>query len=307
MQTRRFAEYDLSTLMLGTVQFGMPYGIANVTGQPDYRQVLAILEAALEGGVNCFDTAAAYGNSEEVLGRALHELGVADDVVVVTKVQPLAPGLSADPAAAGQAIETSVADSRCRLGLETLPIVLFHREGEVQYLPVLEKLKHRGWLRYAGVSCDNRPGPATRFAAQPGVAALQIPANILDRRHVEDGAFAAAATHGAAVFVRSVFLQGLLVMPEASIPARLSDVVAVRRELAGIAEDAGLSMPALAIRYMLAQEGVTCVLTGVETVEQVRTNCSIFASGPLDPEVVQRVNAAVPTLPEQILIPLMWE
>ena len=56
-----------SRLMLGTVQFGLSYGVANRVGQPDYQDVVEIVAAALEGGVNAFDTAAAYGTSEEVL------------------------------------------------------------------------------------------------------------------------------------------------------------------------------------------------------------------------------------------------
>ena len=96
MQTRAWKEYHLSRLMLGTVQFGLPYGVANRTGQPSYAEVRAIMTAAIDGGVNCFDTAAAYGGSEEVLGRALQELGAADRVVVVTKVRSLTPAEQAD-------------------------------------------------------------------------------------------------------------------------------------------------------------------------------------------------------------------
>jgi aryl-alcohol dehydrogenase-like predicted oxidoreductase len=66
MQTEPFAGYQISPLMLGTVQFGLPYGVANRTGQPAYGEVRAILAAALDGGVTCFDTAATYGASEEV-------------------------------------------------------------------------------------------------------------------------------------------------------------------------------------------------------------------------------------------------
>ena len=80
MLTSTWNNEQLSRLMLGTVQFGMPYGVANRTGQPSYPDVVAILAAAVEGGVNCFDTAAAYGTSEDVLGRALRELGIADRV-----------------------------------------------------------------------------------------------------------------------------------------------------------------------------------------------------------------------------------
>ena len=60
-----------SRLMLGTVQFGLEYGIANVSGKPSFDRVCDILRAAYEGGVTALDTAAAYGTSEEVVGSAL--------------------------------------------------------------------------------------------------------------------------------------------------------------------------------------------------------------------------------------------
>src|SRR5580692_73797 len=128
---------QLSRMILGTVQFGMPYGVANRTGQPEYRDVVKIVAAAIEGGVNCFDTAASYGTSEQVLGQALRELNAAERATVVTKVRPLNPVELADPALAAQAIEDSVAESRRRLRLDCLPIVLFHREADAQYSDVL--------------------------------------------------------------------------------------------------------------------------------------------------------------------------
>ena len=306
METRAFAEYEISRLMLGTVQFGLPYGVANRTGQPGCDAVKAIVVAALDGGVNCFDTAAAYGSSEEVLGRALHELAVADRVIVVTKVRPLTPGELAAGALAAQAIEQSVAESRRRLRLDCLPVVLFHRESDAVHLPVLESLKARGWLRYTGISCDNRSGLAAGFVAGGLASALQLPGNLLDRRHQRSGVFRAAAARGVAVFIRSVYLQGLLVMPEEAIPPALGVVVPVRRRLAEIGGDAGLTLAELAVRYMLSQEGITCVLTGVETVAQIRENIALFNRGPLAPDLLAAIAAAVPDLPEPILTPAAW-
>lgn len=296
----------VSRLMLGTVQFGLPYGVANRTGQPDYDEVKAIVAAALDGGVNAFDTAAAYGTSEDVLGRVLHELGIADRVVVITKVRPLTPAEMADPEAAGRAIEQSVAESRRRLRLDCLPAVLFHREPDGVHLPVLARLKARGWLRHAGVSCDQVPGPAAEFVTGGLADALQLPGNVLDRRHQRSGVFRAAAARGVALFIRSVYLQGLLVMPEEAIPPTLSEVVPVRRRLAGIAGEAGLTLPELALRYMLSLEGVTSVLTGVETVAQIRENLALFSRGPLSPDVFAAVDTVAVDLPGPILTPSLW-
>ena len=293
--------------MLGTVQFGLPYGVANRAGQPDRQQVLEIVSAAMDGGVNCFDTAAEYGTSEEVLGDVFAELGVAERVCVVTKVRPLTDEQLTDPRLAAIAIETSVAVSRERLRIDCLPVVMFHRESNAVHLPVLERLQARGWIRHAGVSCDNQPGFANQAVDDVGVAALQIPGNVLDHRHRQSGVFEKAATNGVAVFIRSVFLQGLLLMPEQDVPAPLRGVLPLRRKLASIASDGGMSLAELAVRFMLSLDGVTCVLTGVETVEQIRENIAVFERGPLPINMMEAIHADALELPESILTPSQWE
>lgn len=293
-----------SRLMLGTAQFGLPYGIANRAGQPGYREVLGIVAAAIEGGVNCFDTAAGYGSSEEVLGRTLHELRAVDRVTVVTKVRPLNDADGADPC---RAIEESVAESRRRLRLDCLPLVLFHKEADAVHMDGLLRLCDRGWIRRAGFSCDTDASGSAPLAARPGVAALQIPANVLDRRHRRAGTFATAAARGAAVFVRSVYLQGLLLMPEEEIPAPLRQVVPVRRALATIATAAGMSLAELAARHALGLPGVTSLVMGVDGVAHLRENLAICGRGPLDAETTDRIEAAVPDLPADLLTPRAWE
>ncbi len=74
----------LPRLTLGTVQLGMDYGIANTAGKPDYEKSAGILDAALEGGINAFDTAAAYGDSEAVIGRYFWSMpeGAAKPIII---------------------------------------------------------------------------------------------------------------------------------------------------------------------------------------------------------------------------------
>ena len=292
--------------MLGTVQFGLTYGIANRVGQPSYRQVLDILTAALEAGVNCLDTAAIYGTSEEVIGRALSDLGIADRMIVVTKVEPLAP-VAHSPQAAAKAIADCVERSLKRLRLEVLPFVLFHNEEDAVFMDALLELKAKGRVRHAGVSCKNRPEPATALLAAGTIEAMQLPVNVLDRRHPDSGVLRTAAAQGVAVFVRSVYLQGLLLMPEGAIPDDLRDVLPVRRNLERIASKAGMGMAELAMRYILSLDGATCVLTGVDSVEQLLTNLRLFGRGSLDPDLVKAVETAAPELPEAIVTPWMWK
>lgn len=306
MMNSTWKNLPLSKLMLGTVQFGLPYGVANRTGQPEYRDVVAILAAAIEGGVNCFDTAAAYGTSEEVLGRALRELKVADQVTVVTKFRPLSPDELADPKLASAALEQSVKSSLERLQLDGLPIVLFHRESDAVHRNTLEPLREKGWLRHVGVSCAHLPGPPAEFIQSGDVSALQLPANLLDRRHEQSGIFQKATAEGVAVFIRSAFLQGLLVMPESEIPVVLREVLLARKRLEQLSSSAGMDLPELALRYLLTQSDVTSILIGVETLAQVQENLKRFERGPLPADLFAAIQGEAFDLPELILTPALW-
>lgn len=297
---------SLSRMMLGTVQFGMPYGIANRTGQPDYRDVVEMVAAAFAGGVNCFDTAAMYGTSEEVLGRALRELRIQEQVTVVTKVRALTADELDCHQQANRVIAASVAQSRVRLQMDQLPIVLFHREPDAAFLDQLNALKHQGWLLHAGVSCSNFPGPASDFTQSGLASALQIPANVLDRRHLQSGIFDQARAQGVAVFIRSAFLQGLLLMPEAEIPIPLRDVIPARLAMTKLAAEAGMSLSELAVRYLLSLSGVTCILTGVETLAHVHQNLKLFAAGPLPSDLLAAIHSFNPNLSELVLTPAQW-
>src|SRR5581483_6676026 len=78
MPALEFQKSPPSRLTLGTVQFGLDYGIANRTGRPSFAAVLDMVREAAESGVDVLDTAPSYGESEEWLGRALRELGLQD-------------------------------------------------------------------------------------------------------------------------------------------------------------------------------------------------------------------------------------
>ena len=304
MSAPKLGNLTLSRLMLGTVQLGMQYGIANRTGQPSYDQARNILACAYSGGVTCFDTAAGYGTSEEVLGQALAELGIADKVVVATKIRHLeGPALS--QRAAAEMIEASVARSLRALRLEALPICLFHREQDFRYAECLLRLKHQGLVGHIGASVMTPE--AAREILRSGLAdALQIPANLVDHRFVRQGILAEAQRGGAVVFARSVYLQGLLLMPEREIPPHLRAVVPVRRDLETLAQAAGMNLAELAARYVLGLDGLTCALVGVESVEQMRQNLELFARGPLEPALTQAIAEIVPELPESVVMPTKW-
>ena len=121
MKMTQLADLELSQLMLGTAQFGLNYGIANKSGQISYKTVSDILVCAYEGGVNCLDTAASYGMSEEVLGKSLAELGLTTKMIVVSKISPMVDEYLSSKVA-DKIVEESVTRSLKLLQLDVLPI-----------------------------------------------------------------------------------------------------------------------------------------------------------------------------------------
>lgn len=292
--------------MLGTVQFGLPYGVANRTGQPTYEAVREMVRVAVDAGVNGFDTASAYGTSESILGRVLDELGLTDQLLVVTKVAPLTAAEATDASAAERAIRDSIERSRQALRIERLPLVLFHRAEDAAHGDLMEDLKREGRIERWGVSGDHDPATALRLLDDPRIEALQLPGNLLDRRHANRGVYQAAERAGVALFVRSAYLQGLLQMPETEIPERLRAVIAPRHQLAALAARFGLTLGELAVRYVLSLPGVVSVVVGCETIEQLRENIALIERGMLKPELLEAIAAITVDLPDEVITPSMW-
>jgi len=282
---------NFSKLVLGTVQFGLRYGVANTSGQVTFDAVKEILRAALDGGVDSLDTAAGYGESEDVLGRAIAELGVASRFKIVSKV-PRIPA-EGDPE---KFIRASVENSLRRLRLETLPLVLFHDEEDMPHLPILRELVGKGLIEAAGVSLDS----TDLVTEAETIDAVQFPCNPLDHRY--DALIARRAEAGLQTFFRSVYLQGLLVMPEEKIPATLAEVIPWRKKL----ESFGLPLKELCFRYLLSIPGKNSVLFGVDTPDQLRENLSLARAGALPPDLYQAVKDAVPLLPDVLIRPSKW-
>ena len=124
-------ESDFSKVTLGTAQLGMAYGVANRTGMPDLAEVRRMVERALDLGVNTFDTAPGYGESERRLGRVLDELGATQSVNLLSKVSlgDTGPGTHGSIASA---VRDSVVRSLIRLRTERLAVCFVHRFADLE-------------------------------------------------------------------------------------------------------------------------------------------------------------------------------
>lgn len=203
-------------LALGTVQFGMPYGVANQTGQVLRSEAQAMLELAAARGVDTLDTAVAYGESEACLG----EVGVRD-FKVVTKLPSLPQGL--DDVQGW--VRTQVSASMTRIGTSRLYGLLLHRpeqlletNGAALYR-VLQSLKESGQVEKIGVSIYS-PKELDLICKSFHLDLVQAPFNLVDRRLHATGWLQRLKEHNVEIHTRSTFLQGLLLMPRTAIPPK---------------------------------------------------------------------------------------
>lgn len=299
-------------LVLGAVQLGLPYGAANRTGQPSRQAALHLVHRAADSGITQFDTARAYGESEDRLGEAL---SVHRAVHAITKLSPLtelAP--DAPRAAVRRAVDASIEQSLDALKRERLDCLLLHRARHMTshkgaIWERLIELLEDGTVLALGVSVGS-PEEALAALASKDVQHLQLPFNILDKRWQCAGVVdAIRAREPITIHVRSVFLQGLLAADDAAIWPEIPgvDATALVALIAELVSDFGRESAAdLCLAYARGQDWVDGVVVGMETTEQLDTNLRLFVRPPLAPQDCARIDARVPDLPAALLDPAQW-
>ena len=243
-------------LCLGTVQFGLPYGVTNQGGQVPEDEVSRILDLAASSGIELLDTAQAYGTAETVLGRCW-PIGAPRRLV-----SKLSPG------AGRQSWEASLITSMERLQAQTLDGFLVHRASDLlapdgkELLDWLQGLRDRKLVERIGVSIYD----ASELEGLPldRLQLVQLPLSVYDQRPIRNGTIGKLQDLGIAVHVRSVLLQGLLLQSPEHWPAHLSP--AFRNHHARWLEQLhqeGVSPLAGALAFVRGCEGVESVLCGV--------------------------------------------
>ena len=294
---------DTSRLVLGAAQLGMEYGIANKTGRPDSDLAKKIVKTAWESGIKIYDTAQEYGESEIVLGNAMQLLGLCSEPRVITKLDPNLDHLDK------YALERAIRRSLDRLNLPTLHGLMLHRE---EYLELWERglgdilrgFVTRGLTEYVGSSVYS-PKKAVLALGTDGIDMIQIPSNIFDRRFEQAGVFELAQRRGKEIYVRSVFLQGLILMNTDELPERMQFAVEVLNKLEDLSRETGLSKQDLSLNYVRETFPETNVVFGAETPEQVRKNVNTWAR-PLSVDVLLRLQQDFAEVSEEMIDPRWW-
>lgn len=208
-------------LALGTVQFGLPYGITNRHGQVPLPEISRMLQVAHAAGMDTLDTASTYGSSESALGQ--HDL---DRFKVVTKLAELPADVTGRRNVQAW-VEAQVTQSLARLNLPHVEALLLHRPQQLlggsgkDLARAMQSLKANGLVSKIGLSIY---GPEILDASLDVMPCdlIQAPFNLVDRRLALSGWLKRLCDRGVEVHVRSVFLQGLLLASAADLPEHFS-------------------------------------------------------------------------------------
>lgn len=300
-----------SRLTLGTVQLGMPYGIGNRGGMPSERESFELLQEAWESGVASYDTAAAYGRSEDVLGRFF--AGKRPLIVTKIRVEPK-PGDDAERIA--RQMRERIESSLARLQLDRIPIVLLHNPDVMErwgdaVTAGFRTIIREGLIGRAGISVAHNTKEEFRvlsnYLQDDLYEAVQLPLNVLDHRPIRSGILEMLREAGKIVFARSVFLQGVIYMSEEELSIRLPEAVEPVAALRALAEAYGMTLAQAAVSFVRDTPGVTSLVVGAETKQQVRDNAALIAGPAMPEELRERLLARFADVPDRVVTPSMWK
>lgn len=204
-------------LILGTASLGMKYGVANQQSNVSLLDAHSILKLSYDSGVQEVDTAPAYGDSESVIGS--YNLKNVP-MLVHTKIPR---NVDLDPESALTSLHASIRN----LGIPKIEVLYFHSSDSLlsgkksTVKATIDAIKDSGLVAKVGVSVYSETEVERISNDWPDIEVFQVPENILDQRLLHSRVLSSAAKEGKTFIVRSVFLQGLLLMDLKKIPKHL--------------------------------------------------------------------------------------
>jgi len=259
---------EVSEIAFGSVEIGMPYGIG-IKGREDMLSeegAIELLNEALDRGINFFDTARMYGNSEQIIGKAFKNRR--DEIVLCTKCRhlkdndgELLKGVEID-----EIIINSFNESLDALKTGFVDVLMLHQvDNEIlenrEIADTFIKLKREGRIKATGISTYTIED--TKKAIDLGIwDVIQLPFNLMDQRQAS--LFEQARQKGVGIVVRSILLKGLLSDRGKNLHPALKDVEKHIENFDDFLDQINLSLPEFAIKFGLSYPEVSAVLVGLD-------------------------------------------
>jgi len=299
-------DLKISKMTLGTVQLGMSYGVNNASGMPTEQKSFEILDAAHEGGVTFLDTSDDYGKSEEVIGKYLKS-NPDKKFNICTKFNVK----DVDNADVYKTLKDFVLKSCKKLCIDSIPIFMSHSENNyIQYgkylTDALKELKNEGLIGCSAISMS-RKDDLDKIIDCGGFDAIQLPLNILDNKAITSGQVKRMSDSGMAVFVRSVYLQGLFFRKIEQLEGtKLERAIPYINKVNEIAKSENISVAQLALSYIRDTVGVDSLVVGSETPEQVKQNIEMFNTPTLSVDLINYINEQFKEVDPFVISPWEW-
>jgi aryl-alcohol dehydrogenase-like predicted oxidoreductase len=279
-------------IALGTVQFGINYGITNNNGIPSDKELEKIIEICITNDIDTIDSASLYGNAEARLGKFN-----AKGFKIIGKFK----------GTTDLEIRTEFKKTLSDLRVDFLYGYLSHRANDILVNPDLWKtilqLKEDNLILKAGVSVyfPEELDAMKEIGIQPDI--IQLPYNLLDRRmSIKIKEYAAQGTE---IHVRSVFLQGLFFMNTQNLPQKLSIFKEPLEQIQLLATENTMSLAELALNYVLMNPNIHRVVVGVQTKKQLMELMNIGGTQTISSKLVEKIEE-IKIKEESMLLPQNW-
>ena len=285
-------------LTLGTAQFGLDYGVANAIGQVNKEETLEILTFAKQAGINTLDTAIGYGDSEKRLGQA----GIGS-WNIITKL----PEVNVEHSDINYWVNSQINNSLLRLNVLSVYGILLHRPLQLlekngsQLWNSLEGLKERSITKKIGFSVYSPDELDKLWKAGFIPDIVQAPYNVFDQRLKDSGWLSKLNDNKVEVHTRSVFLQGLLLMPSDKRPKYFSKWNNLFNEWDLWLKTNNISGLEAALNFVLSEYLIDKIIVGVDNKTQLSE--VISASKKYTLCVPKILN----TTDEKLINPSLWD
>lgn len=291
-------------LCLGTVQFGMDYGVQGAH-KPSQEIVDNILNKAIENRIYHFDTAAVYGNAEELIGSYFFRKGYQRQKIVSKLAANVFVG---QPKKKWKDIVLrNVMKSLKSLNVSSLEAYLFHNAAYIfdsDAVNALHSVVKEGLARHIGVSVYS-PSEAMKALEYQEMDVIQIPYNIFDRRLDKCGFFKDAEKRGVEVYARSSLLQGLALMKPEFLPENMKFASKYLRRFHTTCESYGISPLEAAIGFVGNHRKIDYVVFGVDSEEQLKEYISMRDRSIPD-KLLKSLELEFEVVEEKLVNPTLW-
>ncbi len=275
------------------------------------EQAIKAVHKALDLGINYIDTAPGYGNSEQVLGKALK--GVKKPVIISTKFggrpQPFKPQDKA-------CLMASLEESLKLLGRDHIDIMFIHepdRPGQYDWWtdwsdingPVLEllyDLRKKGVIKYIGLGGTTAYELAHIIRSGKFDMVLTAFNYSILWREAEREVIPAAKEKKMGIIAGSPLQQGVFARKyEGAVSDKTYWLSKARREqfkkLYALSDECGLPIPEMALRFVISNPDIHCVLMGARSAEEVQQNYATIEKGPLPKDILRKLDKIAAEVP----------